>query len=169
MAAPRTIVCRASQVRVSRSIARDGGRDDAPIHTEASMADTQKKAEIVSRTAVIVALREELGRRAGTDMSFCRLAALMGILCKGFRRYSDAELEQRFGWIARKNPDATREELEELADRWQLARQEALGAKTSCDVQQLEHDTCGGWEDFSNDDLTRALRQLTGRLVTISA
>ena len=120
--------------------------------------------QFVSRSDLIVALRDELSRRAG-DMSICRLAAQTGVFCKGFRRYTDAELRERYGWIAKKNPDASRAEMEELADRWQLAREEVLGAKTSCDVQQLEHDTCGGWDDFSDEDLAKFLRELTGRTI----
>lgn len=120
--------------------------------------------QFISRSDLIVALRDELSRRAG-DMSICKLAAQTGIFCKGFRRYSDAELKERYGWISKKNPDAPRGELEDLADRWQLAREEVLGAKTSCDVQQLEHDTCGGWDDFSDEDLAKFLRELTGRTV----
>lgn len=128
----------------------------------------QNKPEIVARPSVIVALREELGSRAKGEMSICKLAAQTGVFCKGFRRFSDAALKERFAWIADKNPDASRPELEELADRWQLARQDVRGAATACDVQQLEHDSCGGWDDFSNADLARFLRELTGRVVEVA-
>ena len=131
------------------------------------MTNTQSSPEYISRPALIAALREELARRAG-DMSICKLAAQTGIFCKGFRRYSDAELQERYGWISTKNPDAPREELEAIADRWQLARQDVLGARTSCDVQQLEHDACGGWDDFGDDQLAGFLRELTGRSVVVS-
>jgi hypothetical protein len=49
-----------------------------------------------------------------------------------------------------------------------MARQDVLEVPTSCDVQQLEHDACGGWEDFSNDDLAGFLRDLTGREVVVA-
>jgi hypothetical protein len=133
------------------------------------MADPQTQSDFVSRSTLIAALREELSRRAKGDMSICRLAAQTGVFCRGFRRFTDAELKERFGWIAKKNPEATRPELEEIADRWQMARQDVLGALTSCDVQQLEHDSCGGWDDFSNEDLSAFLRELTGRRVVVSA
>lgn len=133
------------------------------------MADPQTRSDFVSRSTLIAALREELSRRAKGDMSICRLAAQTGVFCRGFRRFTDAELKERFGWIAKKNPEATRPELEEIADRWQMARQDVLGALTSCDVQQLEHDSCGGWDDFSNEDLSAFLRELTGRKVVVSA
>lgn len=125
------------------------------------------KPDYLSRPTLIVALREELSRRAHGEMSICRLAAETGVFCKGFRRYTDAQLRERYEWISKKDPDAPREELESVADRWQLARQDVLGAATSCDVQQLEHDACGGWDDFSNDELARFLLQLTGRKVEV--
>jgi hypothetical protein len=131
------------------------------------MTNAQSNPEFISRPAVIAALREELNRRAG-EMSICRLAAQTGIFCKGFHRYSDAELKERYGWISKKNPDVPREELEQIADRWQLARQEVVGARTSCDVQQIEHDACGGWDDFGDDQLARFLLELTGRTVVVS-
>ena len=138
------------------------------------MADPKKtatatKPDYISRASLIVALRDELSRRARGDMSICRLAAETGIFCKGFRRYTDDELRERYGWISKKNPDAPREELEAIADRWQLARQEVVGASTSCDVQQLEHDACGGWNDFSDGELARFLFELTGRTVEVAS
>jgi hypothetical protein len=125
--------------------------------------------EYVSRPSLIVALRSELANRANGEMSICRLAAQTGIFCKGFRRYTDAELRERYAWISEKNADASRAELEEIADRWQMARQDVTGVSTSCDVQQLEHDACGGWDDFSNVDLARFLFELTGRKVEVAA
>lgn len=133
------------------------------------MTEPQIQPEFISRPTLIVALRDELSRRANGEMSICKLAAKTGVFCKGFRRYSDEELKERYGWIAEKNPDASRGELEEIADRWQMARQDVLGAKTSCDVQQLEHDACGGWDDFSNEDLAGFLRELTGRTVAVNS
>jgi hypothetical protein len=131
------------------------------------MTNAQGNLEFISRPALITALRDELTRRAG-EMSICKLAAQTGIFCKGFRRYSDAEMKERYGWISKKNPDVPREELEEIADRWQLARQDVLGAPSSCDVQQQEHDACGGWDDFGDDQLAGFLRELTGRNVVVS-
>ncbi len=128
------------------------------------MEAPSRGAQPLSRPALIATLREELSRRAGDDMSICMLAARTSIFCRGFRRYSREELEERFGWLARKIPGASREELEQLADRWQLARQEALGAFTSCDVQQAQHDTCRGWDDFSKEDLARFLDEIRGRV-----
>jgi hypothetical protein len=76
-------------------------------------------------------------------------------------------LRERYGWVSKRYPNVPREELEDLADRWQMARQEVLSAPSSCDVQQLEHDTCGGWDDFSNIQLEEFVKALTGRNVEV--
>ena len=125
--------------------------------------------EVVSRESLISTLRTELARRANGEVSICKLAAQTGIFCKGFSRYSDAELKRRFGWIVKKTPGTTREQLEEVADRWQLARQDVDGVATACDVQQMEHDMCGGWDDFSNEQLSGFLSELTGQKVVVAA
>ena len=127
------------------------------------------ETEVVTRESLVSALRDELAQRAKGEMSICRLAAETGIYCNGFRRFSDGELKRNYGWISRKNPDVPREELEEIADRWQLARQDVQGVATSCDVQQMEHDGCRGWDDFSNEDLSRFLLELSGRRVVVPA
>jgi hypothetical protein len=115
----------------------------------------------VFRESLIERLRKELLRLAGDDQSICRLAAERGIFCQGFSRFSDADLRQRLHWIARRRPDATRTEMEDLADRWQLARQEVDGLLTSCDVQKREQDLCGGWDDFTDEDLLRFYNELS--------
>ena len=131
------------------------------------MTDARTRPELIARPTIIAALRDELGRRAHGEMSICKLAAQAGVFCKGFRRYSDQELKERYAWIAKKDPALSRGELEDVADRWQLARQDVFGASTSCDVQQFEHDTCGGWDEFSTEQLARFLRELTGRTVEV--
>jgi hypothetical protein len=123
--------------------------------------------ETQSRESIIGALRTELARRANGEMSICKLAAQNGIFCKGFDRYSDNELKRRFGWIVKRAPGATRQELEDVADRWQLARQDVDGVATACDVQQLEHDMCRGWDDFSNEQLSGFLLELAGPSVAV--
>ena len=61
------------------------------------------------------------------------------------------------------------EELEEIADRWQMARQDVDQLPVACDVQQKVHDTCRGWDDFSNEQLSTFLHELTGRDVAVPA
>jgi hypothetical protein len=141
--------------------------DGSLISTEATMVKTVI-TEIFSREELVGALRDELSRRANGDMSICRLAAERGVFCKGFNRYTDEELRERYGWILRRNPQVSREQLEELADHWQMARQDVDQLPTCCDVQQVERDACGGWADFSAEDLSRFFLELTGRRVVVS-
>lgn len=122
---------------------------------------------VIKRNELVTLLRAELKLIAGEDRSVCSIAAAKGIFCHGFQRYGDDELKRRYGWIFRKQPSVSRVQLEEIADRWQLARQETTGLATSCDVQQLERDTCRGWDDFTNDQLARFYFELTGRNVFV--
>jgi hypothetical protein len=135
-------------------------RHDQPmLCKEAIMALSQP--DIVSRASLIESLRQKLLGLAGEDQSICRLAAERGIFCHGFNRFSDADLKQRLHWIARRRPDATRAEIEELGDRWQMARQEVDHLPASCDVQMREQDLCGGWDDFTDQDLARFCDELS--------
>jgi hypothetical protein len=122
---------------------------------------TLSHSEGASRESIINRVRQELLRVTGADQSICRVAAERGIFCRGFSQFSEADLRQRLPWIARRRPDATQAELEELADRWQLARQEVDGLPTSCDVQTREQDLCGGWDDFTDEDLLQFYEKLS--------
>ena len=123
--------------------------------------------ESIARNEAINRLRNELVKRTDGDMSACKLAADCGIFCHGFGRFSDLELKKQYAWIVRRRPGMTRAELESIADRWQMARQEVDELPVACDVQQRVHDTCGGWDDFTNDDLSRFYRELTGKEVAV--
>ena len=131
------------------------------------MTPNSSKSITISRPQIIDLLRSELLKRAGEDVSACRVAAEQGIFCHGFARYSDEELRRRYEWIVRRRPTLTRDELEEIADRWQMARQEVTHTPIACDVQQKLHDTCRGWDDFSNDDLSRFYFEMTGKDIVI--
>ena len=132
------------------------------------MRGTLTKMDHVSRPELIVLLRDQLALLADEESSICKVAAERGIFCHGFHRYSDEDLKRRYGWIYRKQPGGSRADLEEVANRWQLARQDVTGRRTSCDVQQLEHDSCRGWDDFTSDDLARFYFELSGRTVGVN-
>jgi hypothetical protein len=125
--------------------------------------------ERLSKTAAIALLREALLEVAGPDVSLCRAAADRGIFCEGFDRYTDRGLRSSYRWITQRYPGATREELEELADRWQLARQEVNQLPLACDVQTREHDTCAGWDGFTPEELSRFILELTSRNVVVDS
>ena len=127
------------------------------------------KAKPVSREELVKLVREELIKRAGDDdMSACKAAGEQGIFCRGFARYSDLDLRRRYDWIARRRPKMTRKQLEEIANRWQLARQEVEGMPIACDVQQKAHDTCRGWDDFTNEDLAKFYFEMTGKEIAVA-
>ena len=130
---------------------------------EGVMLKTTPNVTAVTRPEIINLLRSELQRRSGGEVSACKVAERDGVFCRGFARYSDAELWRRYDWIARSRPRINRAELEEIADRWQMARQEVEEIPLACDVQQKVHDTCRGWDDFSNEDLARYYFEMTGK------
>jgi hypothetical protein len=121
----------------------------------------------MTRSEAINRLRAELVKRSDGDVSACKLAADNGIFCRGFAQFSDPELKRQYSWIVRRRPGMSRGELEMIADRWQMARQEVDELPIACDVQQRVHDTCGGWDDFSNEDLSRFYLELFGNEIAV--
>ncbi|HUP48451.1 MAG TPA: hypothetical protein VNA04_06650 [Thermoanaerobaculia bacterium] len=123
--------------------------------------------QTLTREEAIARLRSELIRLTDVENSICKVAAERGIFCEGFHRYTDEQLRQRYDWIVAKNPDMTRDELERIANDWQLARQEVSNLPIACDVQQRECDTCRGWNDFTTEQLARFYYQITGQEIAI--
>lgn len=119
-----------------------------------------EQPERIARSTAIRRLRDVLVLMTDEDHSICRIAAERGIFCRGFKRYDDDELRQRYAWLVNRDPNIGRNRLEDLADRWQLARQVFDDVPIACDAQQIEHDTCGGWDEFSDEDLARFCREL---------
>lgn len=132
------------------------------------MPQAISKPSPLSRGEIINLLRQELVRRADGEKSACKVAADEGIFCRGFARYTDLELRRRYDWIMRRYPKMTRKELEEIADRWQMARQDVEESPTACDVQQKVHDTCKGWDDFSSEELSRFYYEMTGKEIVVA-
>ena len=121
------------------------------------------------RADAIASLRTALLSLTDDEHSICQVATEKGILCRGFRHFTDEELRERYDWLVRKNPTVTRAELESMANLWQLARQVLEGVPLACDVQRIEHDTCKGWDDFSNEQLEQYHRELIGESVIVVA
>ena len=120
------------------------------------------------RRDAIRAIRARLIEMTDDDHSMCQVASEKGIYCRGFRQFTDEELKERYAWMLKRHPGAGREELEDMANRWQLARQIVDRVPLSCDAQQIEHDTCTGWDGFSDEDLARFYRQLLGSEIAIA-
>jgi len=132
-----------------------------------AMSRTQPKPESVNRGEVVNLLRSELVKRTDSETSACKFSAERGLFCRGFARFNDEEMKRKYSWITRRRPEMNREELEEIANRWQLARQDVDALPVACDVQQIEHDMCRGWDDFSNDELARFYTELTGKPIVV--
>ena len=126
------------------------------------------KQEAIPRTEMIALLRAELVKLTDEENSICKVAAERGIFCKGFHRNSDGGLRRCYSWLDKRRPGMSREELEDLANRWQLARQIVDDLPLACDVQQKEQDSCRGWDDFSNEDLSKFFTELTGRSLIVA-
>lgn len=133
-------------------------RDDS---LENALTSTFQKQD-ARRAELIDLLRGKLLELVSGENSICKAVAERGIFCRGFLRFGDAELRQHLAWIDRQLDDHSREELEDVADRWQLARQEVRQLPLACDVQQIEHDVCHGWDEFTNGELSRFLLELSG-------
>jgi hypothetical protein len=123
--------------------------------------------QTLTRTDAISLLRQALIQNTDEENSICKVAAERGVFCKGFHRYTDEELRKRYDWIVAKDPLMTRDELERIANDWQLAQQEVYELPIACDVQMKVYDTCRGWNDFTNEQLAKFYYQITGDEITI--
>jgi len=123
--------------------------------------------EHLSRPQAIAIIRERLRRLCDDEHCACAAAAHFGVFCKGFRGLSDQQFRERFDWIARPRPKASREELEKLVSLYHLGRQEADGFALCCDVETREHCGCDGWNMFDNQALEGLCRDLAARHVVI--
>ena len=118
----------------------------------------------LTRSEAIGALRQKCLALVDDDTSLCEVAARLDILCGGWTQWSFHDLKERFDWIVSRHPRITRAKLEDLGNRWQLARQFVSDTDLACDNQlhECHHRTCKGWNEFSDEDLARFLEQLTG-------
>jgi hypothetical protein len=109
----------------------------------------------ITRTEAIEMLRQKCAALVDDEHSLCEVATRMRILCGGFAQWTFSELKQRYDWIVRRRPHITRKELEDIANKWQLARQFVSDTGFACDNQQSEnyHQTCHGWDEFSDEEL----------------
>lgn len=123
----------------------------------------------IPRTEAIRDIRREILQLVDDDHSMCQVAARLGIYCHGFRQFSDRELMERYEWLVRHRGETNREALEDLANRWQLARQLVRDEELSCDVQTVERDTCLGWDGFPDERLEEFYRKLCNEEVRIGS
>lgn len=121
----------------------------------------------MKREEAIAALRGALLDLTDDDHSMCLVASKLRVFCGGFSQWKTNELRQRYDWIVKRNPRISRPQLEDLANRWQLARQFVRDVPTACDAQTIEHHTCRGWDDFTDEVLAKYVEELTGEKVVV--
>jgi hypothetical protein len=125
------------------------------------------ETEITRETAVARIRQQLIALPQNTGMSMCRIAAEKSILCRGFHHDSDDELRWRYADKIEGAIGMCRQELEARANEWQLERQKAEGTLLCCDVQYRFNETCRGWDDFSNEELSKFCLELTGEAVHV--
>jgi hypothetical protein len=109
----------------------------------------------LTRLEAIEDLRQALLAMTDDEHSVCQVAKARGLFCHGFAKWKFSELKRNYPQITRSRPRLTPAELEDLANRWQLARQFVAGEDLACDVQMHEGErrTCRGWDEFTDREL----------------
>lgn len=122
-----------------------------------------------TRDEAIGDLRRSLEEWQDEEHSMCEVAARRDLFCHGFAQWKFGELKKRYPQIVRSRPRITRAELEELANRWQLARAWVTGKPMSCDVQAAgEHyPQCRGWDEFDDRQIELFHEEICGEAVEI--
>ncbi len=123
----------------------------------------------ISRTQAIQDLRVQCVALTDDEHCMCEVASRLHILCGGFSRFSFGELKETYSWIVQNRPHITRQELEDLGNRWHLARQRVSGDALACDQQLGErvHPICEGWANFDEAELARFHAELCGEEIEV--
>ena len=112
----------------------------------------QDRIKTMTRTEAIADLRRVFLRLTNENSSMCKVAGDLEIFCHGFRRLSDAEFRERYGWLG-SGEEEPRDVLEARANRWELVRQDFEEASLVCDIGVGIRGSCDGWNEFSNEQI----------------
>ncbi len=121
----------------------------------------------ISRSTAIEDLRRALIALTDDSTSVCEVVGRLGVFCGGHRRLSDEELEETYDWLVERQKPENREQLEDLANRWQLSQQSVTETDLACDVQTEDRHTCLGWDEFTNEELEKHYQTLKKEVVRI--
>jgi hypothetical protein len=91
----------------------------------------------------------------------CRVAAELGIFCRGFRRWPDREFHDRFKRTLGVSTHLNRTQMETLADLWQLTEQVRLGVGLACDAARRGAGACRGWDELTDAELRKTFEELS--------
>lgn len=124
-----------------------------------------------TRQEAIDDLRLALTKASGDEHSICQVAKEKGLFCHGFAQWKLHELKAQYPQITRSRPHLTRDQMEDLADRWQMARQHVTDCHIACDVQlnESEFQTCKGWDEFEDEQIARFHHEICGEEVQIAS
>ncbi len=120
------------------------------------------------RGDAIARLRTALLRLCDDEHSICQVAAARGIFCRGFRRWNALEFDRRWTKAIGRSTYLSREQMEEFANLWQLAEQIRQRVGLACDARTSGADGCRGWEEFSNEELSRFCADVLGERVRVA-
>ena len=123
----------------------------------------------ITRTQAIVELRAALRTLVDRETSPCTAVARRGVFCRGFSRWSLAELRERYPWIAERHPHADRDAFVQLANHWECQRRGVEQGRLPCDVATHHRGSspCAGWEEFYEAELARFHAELCGEPVRV--
>lgn len=121
----------------------------------------------MTRDGAVAAIRARLIEMVDEDHCMCQVAGGNGIYCHGFGRLTEDQLRQRYSWLLRIDASMDRKELENRANKWELARQIVHEVPIACDAQDMEKDTCSGWAGFDDETIARFYRDLVGEEIVI--
>lgn len=114
-----------------------------------------------SREDALKKIRQFLVAQTKPDETTCEAAARLGIFCRGYDQWSREQLAAMYPWLAKRaGPDASREELLRLVIAWDGARQLVHKTSTTCDAHMIDHESCLGFDRFSNAQLLKMFPQL---------
>ena len=130
------------------------------------MSGVEPGPETWTRQEAISRLRVALRKLTDDEHPICQVAAERGIFCHGFRRWSDSEFDQRFRGALGRSTHLSREQMEDLANVWQLAEQIRRRVGFACDAQDGSGG-CRGWDEFSDADLARHCGEILGRRIRV--
>ena len=123
--------------------------------------------QVWTRPEAIDRLRVALLAICGGERTMCRAAAAEGIFCHGFRRWPESEFHDRWKRHIGTSTHLTRNQMEELADLWQLSEQVSRRDSLICDSQTAFPGACRGWNEFSDADLEAFCLDILALRVTI--
>lgn len=120
-----------------------------------------------TRNEAIARLREALLKLTDEDHSLCQVAAERRIFCQGFRRWTPREFDRGWHDAIGRSTHLSQNQVEQLANLWQLAEQIRQRVALACDAETLTHGACRGWDEFDNAALAKHCRELLGKNVRV--